>query len=502
MQLIYGNDGTNYRVFAKSVHIPLRAENLLKSSYMHYHIVNKPQFYTSIKKEPEALFYVTSNLENSFEKEHLVIVKCGHMSKFFTPCFFSHVYIKDIDENYFKKQFFEIFNYQFIDDINIDNYNNENIDNYNMITRLPEKYEYLEKNQLIAIIASFFYYENINRKVKILVDKNGDSYNQRSREILISVYSHLPYMFRKRYGFLSYANENQNISARISFLLFNKEELSDIDDTYIDLNNIDLQLLRNQVGKEIYEYATYLAELSKTEAENYFDQLAEKNIIRLMDFVFIHNKEKLWLEAEIEELLPEWIEYINKINFRRDKNKDILFNIINNRLDNEKYNTYIFKILSENSISNLSVECKSALQITNVIEGLTLDIEKFDWWYKEDFNKRCESVLSNLGLKSEEDILSSKIDLYDKEISFIMNRDLKIVQLDNWKNEKNDEYNDKILKYQEQLQLYVYNEKEKILKEMMSLENEDIELIYSKLELFKKNIKYKENQSILKTNTK
>ena len=40
-----------------------------------------------------------------------------------------------------------------------------------------------------------------------------------------------------------------------------------------------------------------------------------------------------------------------------------------------------------------------------------------------------------------------KIDLYDKEISFIMNRDLKIVQLDNWKNEKNDEYNDKILKY-------------------------------------------------------
>ena len=50
MQLIYGNDGINYRVFAKSVHIPLRAENLLKSSYMHYHFVNKSQFYASITR--------------------------------------------------------------------------------------------------------------------------------------------------------------------------------------------------------------------------------------------------------------------------------------------------------------------------------------------------------------------------------------------------------------------------------------------------------------------
>lgn len=503
MQLIYGNDGINYRVFAKSVHIPLRAENLLKSSYMHYHFVNKSQFYASIKNEPEALSYVTSNLENSFEKEHLVIVKCGRMSKFFTPSFFSHVYIKDIDEDYYKKQFFEIFNYKFIDDIEIDQYNNENIDEFKMITRLPEKYDYLEKDQLIAIIANFFYYENINRKVKILVDKNGNNYNQRSREILISIYTHLPYLFRKRYGFLSYANENQNISARISFLLFNKEELSDIDDTYIDLNNIDLQSLQQQVGKEIYEYATYLAELTKTEAEQYFNQLVKKKIIRLMDFVFIYNKEKRWLKADIEELLPEWIEYINKINFRRDKNENILLNIIRKRIDSEKYNAYIFKILSDNSFLNLSNVCKRSLQIIDVIDGLTLDIEKFNLWYEEDFNKRYQLLLNNIDLKfEEENILSSKIELYSNEISIITNSNLRITQLDNWKDEKIAQYKKNILKYQEKLKKYVDNEKKNVLKEMIALENMDIKLVYSKLESFTKKIKYKENHLILKNNSK
>lgn len=500
MQLMYGNDGTNYKVFAKSINFPLKTENLIKSNYMHYNFTKHSELYSSIENEPETMFYVTSNFNDSFENEQVMVVKCGHMTQFLTPCFFSHVYLKEIDKNYYKRQFFEIFNFQFVKSCNINLYNNKNIDGFKMEKNLPERYEYLSKKQLIAILSNFIYYESIGKETKILVDKCGNYFNQRAREILISIYSHLPYSFRKKYGFLIYANGNKMIPARISFLLFNKDEFIDLNNEFIDLNNIDLKQVERQVGKDIYIYASYLANLSYEQSDQYFDELEKKYRLvrfRLSDYITNFTKESKWQEGNVIELLPEWIKYVNKMSFRKDISNNPLINIIRNRLNSQLYNEYVFCLLKSNSFLNLSRECIQALRLTNVINEIVLDVDRFNDWYELDFKNRNNNKLKNNNL-SDNLALVKKLELYENEKSLLLNSNLRIEQLDKWINEKVSFFENKISQYKEESQDYIDAERDMILKEIYSFENDKIDKIISKLIKIEEKIYYEENKLFLK----
>lgn len=118
MQLLYGNDGINYRTIDKSAEM---SDNIVKSilnTYSKYEFVSNPKAYTD-GYEPEAITYVSSDLERQFQNDQLVICKAGRMRRFSAASFYFHCLVREVPEDFYDKQFFEIFNYHFVDDYDV-----------------------------------------------------------------------------------------------------------------------------------------------------------------------------------------------------------------------------------------------------------------------------------------------------------------------------------------------------------------------------------------------
>ncbi len=55
MQLLYANDGINYRTISKSFNLSTGVEKELLGSYLKYDFVTNQNNYSSIENEPEAI---------------------------------------------------------------------------------------------------------------------------------------------------------------------------------------------------------------------------------------------------------------------------------------------------------------------------------------------------------------------------------------------------------------------------------------------------------------
>ena len=228
MQLLYGNDGINYRTIDKSAEM---SDNIVKSilnTYSKYEFVSNPKAYTD-GYEPEAITYVSSDLERQFQNDQLVICKAGRMRRFSAASFYFHCLVREVPEDFYDKQFFEIFNYHFVDDYDVGQYGKGKIDQYSFQSEIRIE-KALTNDQLIVILAKFMANEDEGKKTKILVDVTGDEYNRRSREILATVYTYLPPKMRKSYGFKTYCQDGTKLPARVSFALFNSDETKNISE--------------------------------------------------------------------------------------------------------------------------------------------------------------------------------------------------------------------------------------------------------------------------------
>ena len=119
MQLLYGNDGINYRTIDKSPDMSEGVEKTILGTYSKYEFVSNPRAYSN---EPEAVTYVTSNLDRQLPEDRLVVCKTGHMRNFSSPSYYLHCLVKEVPDDFYGEQFFEIFNYQFISDYDIERY--------------------------------------------------------------------------------------------------------------------------------------------------------------------------------------------------------------------------------------------------------------------------------------------------------------------------------------------------------------------------------------------
>ena len=83
MQLLYGNDGINYRTIDKSPDMSEGVEKAILGTYSKYEFVSNPRAYSN---EPEAVTYVTSNLDRQLPEDRMVVCKAGHMRNFSSHC--------------------------------------------------------------------------------------------------------------------------------------------------------------------------------------------------------------------------------------------------------------------------------------------------------------------------------------------------------------------------------------------------------------------------------
>ena len=396
MQILYGNDGVNYRLIDKSLHMSNGIQKSMLATYSKYEFITNFKAYSSVDKEPESITYVTSNLDNQMSDEQLVVCKTGHMSQFSSPSYYFHGIVKEVSNEFYKKDFFEIFSYKFVRDIDVANYGNGSIEEYAYADKRIELAS-LTNEQLIVILASFMANEKEGKKTKILVDASGDAYNLRSREILFSIYQYLPYELRKRYGFKTYTQDERNIPARIAFVLFNSDETVD-NGEYITLKE-SLADIEARVDAQYVNYAKYLVEgLTESERVQHFEtlsRLAKNGRLKIDDCLTYYNNVDTWSKGTQEELLPEWIQYIDQNSFRKGPLYEVLLDIIVKRVENQYYNDYLFdnilKLYKEN-IYNLSPLAAKTIRFADCLKEIYIEPSRFSEWYRSLLQQKTERL--------------------------------------------------------------------------------------------------------------
>jgi len=434
MQILYGNDGVNYRLLDKSGTMSEGVQKSMLATYSKYEFVSKARLYSSVGNEPEAITYVTSNLDNQMPTEDLVICKTGHMSQYSSPSYYFHGIIKDVPEEFYKKQFFEIFSYQFIKDVDVARFVGGSVDGYEYaVQSLP--FAPLTKDQLVVILATFMSNEKKGQKTKIIVDASGDEYNFRSREILSSIYHYLPYELRKRYGFKTYAQEDKGIPARVAFVLFNRDEVYEMEDA-ITLSE-KIADIENVIQPQFVSYAKYLVEeLDDVQREGHFEtvsKLAKNGRLTIDDCLTYYSSVQKWSNGTQEELLPDWIQYVDQNSFKKGPLYELLLDIIVERVDNQYYNDYLFEQvlrLYQESVYNLTPNAAKVIRFADCLDEIFIDPERFSEWYREQLNNKVTLATSvvqleqiyddEIRLLSEINIMSDELDeLLKQEITYI-----------------------------------------------------------------------------------
>lgn len=424
MQILYGNDGVNYRLLDKSGTMSDGVQKSMLATYSKYEFVSKARLYSAVGNEPEAITYVTSNLDNQMPTEDLVICKTGHMSQYSSPSYYFHGIVKDVPEEFYKRDFFEIFSYQFVKDIDVAHFVGGSVDGYDYAAQQLQ-FAPLTNDQLIVILATFMSNEKKGQKTKIIVDASGDEYNFRSREILASIYRYLPYELRKRYGFKTYAQEDKGLPARVSFVLFNRDEVNDAEDA-ITLSEKAADI-ENVIAAQYVSYAKYLVEeLGEAQREEHFmavSKLAKNGRLTIDDCLTYYNSVQKWSHGTQEELLPEWIQYVDQNSFKKGPLYEMLLELIVERVDNQYYNNYLFDSvlrLYQESIYNLTPNAAKVIRFADCLDEIFIEPARFSEWYREQLN---EKVLRAKGVVEVEQI-------YDEEIRLLSDINIMSDELD------------------------------------------------------------------------
>lgn len=497
MQLLYANDGINYRTISKSVELTSGIEQALLQTYLNYDFIVNSSNYSSIEQEPETITYTVSNLNNELPENYLIVTKAGHMSKIATPSYYFHALIEKVDDDFFKEDFFRIFNYEFVKDQDISQYNHQSIDNFHFTNNNIHQV-LLSKEQIVYILAMFMDNEKNNLKTKIIVDVNGDDYNQRSREILAAIYYYLPYGLRKRYGFSTYQRQ-EITSGKISFVLYPKEEIKNINETYIDLNQIDYQALSAKINRQFLDYANYLVNgLDDVQRKKHFEklsQIANHGRLKIDDCVTYYNNLNKWTKGHQEELLPEWINYVDQNGFRKGPLFEMMLEIIKSKIDNQYYNDYlinqVLKVHQE-KLSELSLMAAKTIRFAGYFEHLKINQEQFINWYFESGNLKeldktnsVQEIIENTKVIADEIERLQQVDIGSKQLLEII--DLIVNKL-----------TDLLEENKQQLEGHILTEGDRIGQLLAKTTTMNVSEFSNKIKEIESQIVFEENQEILR----
>ena len=388
MDLLYGNDGTNYRVLARSQDLSPQAAQLLVNSYLAYYPVRNRMPYSRPEFEPESIYYVTSDLGGELGGDAVILAKNGRMTRTPSPSTYMHVHVERTDNRYFREDFFEIFRMGFIRDTEVRGYMNRSLDGYR-----PElSYEFSEGSMDRSMIRSVLYLlfdrNRLGHPVRIILDTSGDSYNRRAREVLNEIYHYLPYDLRRRFGFATYMDENQSGLQRVFLQLFDRAQLKEPGLMDLDLGDFDPARVRAGIRKrEILEFVDYLTALSGEDREEYFDELDGVfggSRMSVDDLLSYDMANRSWRGRTDEELLPLWVDYIFENGLMGGTVYNLLKKKITGRLDNETYNDYLFGLMEdeEADVMNLPENVRRTIIMADEIEGLSIDSDRMQDYYR------------------------------------------------------------------------------------------------------------------------
>ena len=388
MDLLYGNDGTNYRVLARSRDLTPEAARLLVNSYLAYYPVRNRAPYSRPEFEPESIYYVTSDLGGELAGDEVILAKNGRMTRTPSPSTYMHVHLEKPGADYYRDEFFDIFRMGFIRDTEVRGYSGKTLDGYRP-ERLYEIQEgSVDRGIIRAVLYLLFDRNRLGHPVRLILDTSGDGYNRRAREVLFEIYHYLPYDMRRRFGFATYMDENQSGLQRVFLQLFDRAQLKEPGMQDLDLGDFDPARVRAGIRKrEILAYVDYLTALSDKDREAYFEELDDffsGTRMSVDDLLSIDMANRSWVGKTAEELMPLWVDYIFENSLMGGTAYNLIKKRITGHLTNETYNDYLFRLMEEESADLMALpeNVRRTIIMADEIDGLSIDSDRMQDYYR------------------------------------------------------------------------------------------------------------------------
>lgn len=404
MQLLYGRDKTDYKVLSKSHELNGNIEAVLINDYLGYDFVKNKSDYSDISKEPFSISYCTTNLDGYLNNEMILVSKNGRNENYTTPSRYAHARLFEIEEESFKEAFFDIFRYSFVNSKDSEKYKDEDIDKYEGSLIELKETATLSEDALKSILYLLFdNFRAISNTVYVVIDSEGDSYNERSLDVIRQVYRYIPYFMRKIMGFVSYGTVNQKYSNRIKLVAMTRESSDFENELKVDLLNLDLQRIEKITttqSKLVVDYILSIDDVKRKELFEFFDLENKKSILGIKNLFNICLSRKLWKDSSDFDKMSSWIYNVVNPNELEEDLFYEMMDIIERDLNSEKFNNYLVHILSKES--NI---CEGYLNQDKDLYNLLLfeDILSVD--YKADYNIKIDVDINYIVTWWNENIL-------------------------------------------------------------------------------------------------
>lgn len=404
MQLLYGRDKTDYKVLSKSHELNGNIEAVLINDYLGYDFVKNKSDYSDISKEPFSISYCTTNLDGYLNNEMILVSKNGRNENYTTPSRYAHARLFEIEEESFKDDFFDIFRYSFVNSEDSEKYKDEDIDKYEgSLIELNQTAPLSEEVLKSILYLLFDNFRAISNTVYVVIDSEGDSYNERSLDVIRQVYKYIPYFMRKIMGFVSYGTVNQKYSNRIKLVAMTRESSDFENELKVDLLNLDLQRIEKMTttqSKLVVDYILGIDDVKRKELFEFFDLENKKSILGIKNLFNICLSRKLWKDSSDFDKMSSWIYNVVNPNELEEDLFYEMMDIIERDLNSEKFNNYLVHILSKES--NI---CEGYLNQDKDLYNLLLfeDILSVD--YKADYNIKIDVDINYIVTWWNENIL-------------------------------------------------------------------------------------------------
>lgn len=392
MQLLYGNDGNNYRTLARTADMNDIIEKELKEAYLNYRFVEHSDLYTSVENQPVSITYVTTNLGNIFRHEQIMICKNARMSCFSTPSSYAHFIINSDDGITYGRKFYDLLRYSFIGDVEAGQYTDAMLEQFvPALGEVPEE-SGLPEDILKVLVGVILVKDKSTSQVRIILDQDGDRYNQRSLEVIQAIYRYLPWDLKKRSGFCTYAAIDQNVAGRVKIILMPASASIQTSADIINLNNPNVSAIYRSLNNETKEYVEYLFAMTDEEREDYFESIAQMmngKSLYLEDYINLYKTTDRWDKEPLESIFQEWLVFALKNVNSKSPVMEIFKRIVTRRLSQEVWNYYIKTALEQQDghVSDWSQSLKQMILFADMFESLALPKEEFTGWLEERIMK-------------------------------------------------------------------------------------------------------------------
>lgn len=391
MQLLYGNDGINYHTIAKSAEMTESQEKELLSSYLGYDFVRDTEHYSSPSAEPISLVYVTTNLSNHLPEEKILLARNGRMTNYITPSYWAHFQFVDMDLELYGERFFELLHQSFVADKDLCGYLTRNIDEFQRET-IPMfiNENAVEQEKLIVIVAAVLNVaDSLSKQVKLVLDVEGDSYNERALEVVASVYKCLPCNVRRRAGFSTYIGAQSGSSNRVKLQLYTRAALGELGAEALDLREMDVQAELCKLPQNMVALARDFVTQEDTVRREWFQSFQTVfgiNAVSVEEHIRFYQNIRKWQEQELDELLDRAALYaLQEVNREERTPVFLMFcNILEKRFLKEqyeqKYQVRLIETLQEQSDFHFSRKLMAYVALGEAIPGVNLPQKAFLEW--------------------------------------------------------------------------------------------------------------------------